>query len=151
MKNFNLNQNKQDIEKLIITKNYSKPMSSYKNKQPHVTVVEKIQKRTGNIISLGTRIPYIIIKGKGLFVDRAEDPSYIIEKKLPIDIDYYLKKQLLPPIKRIFECFELENIFDEDISQKKLFENSNKILNKKNKKKLIEKNSISFQRSIFDF
>lgn len=151
LKNFNLNQNKQGIEKLIITKNYSKPISSYKNKQPHVTVVEKIQKRTGNIISLGTRIPYIIIKGKGLFVDRAEDPSYIIEKKLPIDIDYYLKKQLLPPIKRIFECFELENIFDEDISQKKLFENSNKILNKKNKKKLIEKNSISFQKSIFDF
>lgn len=151
LKNFNLSQNKQGIEKLIITKNYSKPISSYKNKQPHVTVVEKIQKRTGNIISLGTRIPYIIIKGKGLFVDRAEDPSYIIEKKLPIDIDYYLKKQLLPPIKRIFECFELENIFDEDISQKKLFENSNKILNKKNKKKLIEKNSISFQKSIFDF
>ena len=151
LKNFNLNQDKQDINKLIITKNYSKPISSYKNKQPHVTVVEKIQRRTGNIISLGTRIPYIIIKGKGLFVDRAEDPSYIIEKKLPIDIDYYLKKQLLPPIKRIFECFELENIFDEDISQKKLFENSNKILNKKNKKKLIEKNSISFQRSIFDF
>lgn len=151
LKNFNLNQDKQDINKLIITKNYSKPISSYKNKQPHVTVVEKIQRRTGNIISLGTRIPYIIIKGKGLFVDRAEDPSYIIEKKLPIDIDYYLKKQLLPPIKRIFECFELENIFDEDISQKKLFENSNKILNRKNKKKSIEKNNISFQKSIFDF
>lgn len=151
LKNFNLNQDKQDINKLIITKNYSKPISSYKNKQPHVTVVEKIQRRTGNIISLGTRIPYIIIKGKGLFVDRAEDPSYTIEKKLPIDIDYYLKKQLLPPIKRIFECFELENIFDEDISQKKLFENSNKILNRKNKKKSIEKNNISFQKSIFDF
>ena len=152
LKNFNLNKNKKDIEKLIITKNYSKDITFYKNKQPHVTVVEKIQKRNGDIIPLGTRIPYVIIKGKGLFVDRAEDPSYIIEKNLPIDIDYYLNKQLLPPIKRILECFGLENIFDKDIYQKKLIENEKDYSIKKIKKSLNEKKiETILQKSIFDF
>jgi hypothetical protein len=36
--------------------------------------------------------------------DRAEDPEYVKEHGLQIDIDYYINKQILPPILRIFEA-----------------------------------------------
>lgn len=37
------------------------------------------------------------------FCERAEDPTYIKEKNLQIDVDYYIGKQILPPILRLFE------------------------------------------------
>jgi DNA polymerase I len=53
----------------------------------------------------------VIIRGKNnrrnkeLFVDRAEDPSYVLENKMPLDTEYYVEKQILPPVLRIFETF----------------------------------------------
>jgi len=56
-------------------------------------------------------VPFVIIRGKTsrknkeLFVDRAEDPQYVLEKNIPLDTEYYIEKQILPPILRIFESF----------------------------------------------
>jgi DNA polymerase I len=59
--------------------------------------------------SIGDRVPFIIIKGKSggkrqkdLFVNRAENPNYIIKHGIKIDTEYYINKQLLPPLLRIF-------------------------------------------------
>ena len=62
------------FEDLILTRQYTKKVESYKNRQPHITVIEKSRKR-GIIANVGDRIPFVIIAGKGLFVDRAEDPD----------------------------------------------------------------------------
>lgn len=157
VQSFNSKENKTFIEQLILTKNYSKSMDLYKNKQPHITVVKKIYKRTGQIIPLGTRIPYVIVFGKELFVERAEDPNYVLKNNILIDVNYYVNKQLLPPIERIFDCLGINNklIINENFNQKKLFDFENKeLILKKNKKKkeLTKINKIEFtQKSILDF
>ena len=111
------------IEKLVLTRTLTRRTDSYKNKQPHLTVVENQKKRTGIIPSIGTRIPFVIVAGKGLFVDRAEDPDYVREHNVPIDVDYYVKKQILPPVERILAVFGAEmSSLDFDARQKGLFD-----------------------------
>ena len=53
---------------------------------------------------VGERVPFVIIRGrtsrrnKELFVDRAEDPQHVLEKNIPLDTEYYIEKQILPPV-----------------------------------------------------
>ncbi len=95
------------LEDLTLTRRYTKSPGSYKNKQPHVQLIEKIKKRGGQAPGVGDRVPFVIIQGirSTLFVDRAEDPSYVLEKNMPLDTEYYVEKQILPPVLRIFESF----------------------------------------------
>jgi DNA polymerase I len=99
------------LEELTLTRRYTKSTGSYKNKQPHIQLVEKIRERGGQVPSVGDRVPFVIIKGKSsrknkaLFVDRAEDPAFVLENNMPLDTEYYENKQILPPVLRIFESF----------------------------------------------
>jgi DNA polymerase I len=99
------------IEDLTLTRRYTKSPGSYKNKQPHIQLVEKIRERGGTVPGVGDRVPFVIIQGKRgkkskeLFVNRAEDPAYVLEKNVPLDTEYYVEKQILPPVLRIFESF----------------------------------------------
>lgn len=92
------------FDDLILTRQYTKKAESYKNRQPHISVVDKLKSR-GIIANVGDRIPFVILAGKGMFVERAEDPEYAKEKKLPLDVDYYVNKQILPPVERILSDF----------------------------------------------
>ena len=111
IQNLNLTDDPEILEELTLTRRYTKSTSSYKNKQPHIQLVEKIKKRGGQVPGVGDRVPFVIVKGKSsrknkaLFVDRAEDPSYVLEKNIPLDTEYYVEKQILPPVLRIFESF----------------------------------------------
>lgn len=115
------------IDDLTMTRMFSKKATSYKNKQPHLTVAEKIERRTGSPPPVGERIPFVIVAGKDMFVNRAEDPEYVRENNIPIDVDYYIKKQLLPPVERILGVFgvDIANL-DYDSKQKGLFDFSDK-------------------------
>ena len=111
------------IESLVLTRKLTRKKESYKNKQPHLTVAENLKKRTGIMPSIGTRIPFVITAGRGLFVDRAEDPDYVRENNVPIDVDYYIKKQILPPVERIFGVFGTKRLaLDFDSKQKGIFD-----------------------------
>ncbi len=92
------------FEDLILTRQYTKKTESYKSRQPHITVVEKLERR-GIMVNVGERIPFVILAGNGLFVERAEDPEYAKEKNLTLDVDYYINKQILPPVERILVDF----------------------------------------------
>jgi DNA polymerase I len=111
IQNMNLSLDPTILEDLTLTRRYTKGIGSYKNKQPHVQLVEKIKKRGGHVPGVGDRVPFVIIQGKRgskskeLFVNRAEDPDYVLEKNLPLDTDYYIDKQILPPVLRILESF----------------------------------------------
>ncbi len=123
VRNLDPAKDSQMIESLILTRTLTRRTDSYKNKQPHLTVAEKIKERTGAAPSIGTRIPFVITAGKGLFVDRAEDPDYVREHNVPIDVDYYIKKQILPPVERILEVFGVKiSSLDFDSKQKGLFD-----------------------------
>lgn len=147
------------FEDLVLTKNFSKSPKSYKNKQPHLTVVENIQRRTGVRPSIGERIPFVIIAGKGLFVDRAEDPDYVRENNVPLDVDYYIQKQMLPPVERILSVFGVDMAtLNHDSKQKGLFDFDSSVEeNTPALKKVIRTKEVSTnedqktQSSLFDF
>lgn len=111
IQNLDLSEDPEILGDLTLTRRYTKSTASYKNKQPHIQLVEKIKKRGGQVPGVGDRVPFVIIRGrnsrrnKELFVDRAEDPQYVLEKNLPLDTEYYVEKQILPPVLRIFETF----------------------------------------------
>ncbi len=90
------------LNDLILTKKLSK--REYKSKQAHLIVADKIFKRTGTKLHIGDRIPFVIISANGkLFADKAEDPDYAVEHKLKLDTNYYIDKQILPPITRLLD------------------------------------------------
>ena len=46
---------------------------------------------------------YVIIKtGGDKNYEKSEDPLYVLENSLPIDVKYYLDQQLTKPLERIF-------------------------------------------------
>jgi len=99
------------IKKLVVTKTMTKRAEGYVGIQPHAELVKKIKKRTpAECPGVGDRIGYVIVKGPELLSKRAEDPLYIIEKKLPIDSKYYIENQLLPPLERIFIALGISKI-----------------------------------------
>ena len=69
--------------------------------------------------SLGTRVPYVIVRGEGSVNERAEDPEYVkLAKEIRVDTKYYVDQQLRKPIRGIVESFpecykSLEKVFDE--------------------------------------
>lgn len=143
LKNIDFNENPEMMDLLILTKNYSKKSSNYKNKQPHTSVVEKIQKRTGVETPIGTRVPFVIVAGKGLFADRAEDPKYVIENNLPLDVDYYINKQILPPVVRILEVLGVDENMIEGYQQTGLFDFASKPAPAKTSENKTTKNNVS--------
>jgi len=123
VRNIDVQKDSEIIDDLILTRMFSKSKKSYKNKQPHLTVIEKLKTRTGMAPSIGERIPFVIIAARGLFVDRAEDPDYVREHNIPLDVDYYIKKQILPPVERILGVFGVDMAtLDFDSKQKGLFD-----------------------------
>ena len=97
-----LKNNRIPIEKLMITKGISKKEDEYKGIQPHIELIKRMKQRgIRNLPGIGDRISYVIVKGTGLVSQRAEDPKYVLENNLEIDVKYYIETQLLPPLERI--------------------------------------------------
>ncbi|MDI9616204.1 MAG: DNA-directed DNA polymerase [Methanothrix sp.] len=109
LRDMDIRRDRELLDDLVLTRRFTKDASSYKNKQPHIQLVEKMRRRGGRVPAVGDRVAFIIVKGgkKTLFVDRAEDPEYAVENNLPVDTEYYIEKQLLPPVLRLFMPFDV--------------------------------------------
>lgn len=98
-------QNQIDISLLVITKALGKK-ADYKTRAAHVELAERMMKRDpGSAPKVGDRVPYVIIekeKNAQAYM-KSEDPIYVLEHNLTIDVDWYLEHQLRGPIERIFE------------------------------------------------
>lgn len=96
-------QNRVDLSQLVITKAYSK--HEYDGKQAHVELAKRMKKRdAGSAPTLGDRVAYVIINSSSTKnYEKSEDPLYVLENSLPIDVKYYLENQLSNPLMRIFE------------------------------------------------
>jgi hypothetical protein len=108
--------NRIDISKLVITKGLSKTKDAYESggtSPVHLQVAEKIKKRaheTGEVIpGTGDRVPFVMLAPltkKGKFAEKTselgEDPLYTLKNGAPVDIDYYMYKQLWPAVVRVF-------------------------------------------------
>lgn len=96
-------------EKLTIVKGVTRSLDAYDGIQPHIELAKKMQKRDpATSPKVGDRVGYVIVRGKDLLSRRAEDPEYVRQNGLQLDVEYYLNSQLLPPIERIFEVLGIE-------------------------------------------
>lgn len=91
--------NRVDISQLIITKAITKKSedeedeedgpkkNSYKVRQAHVELAEKMKKQNGEGPHIGDRIPYVIIQGTrgSKTYENAEDPIVVLNENKPID------------------------------------------------------------------
>ena len=97
---------KVDIKEFILSKTLR---VGYKNDNlPHLQVARKIEDRNGpgSGPKSGERVPFVFVQTKGkkdLGSTKAEDPTYVTEQGLKIDLLYYLKHQLESPVVSLFE------------------------------------------------
>lgn len=106
-----------DMSKFVITKGLSKTAKQYEaggTKQQHVELAKRIAKRartTGEMIpDTGDRVPYVMTSGVGRkggknttkSCELAEDPLYAQQNGVPIDRNYYVEKQVIPAVLRVF-------------------------------------------------
>ena len=97
---------KVDIKEFILSKTLR---VGYKNDNlPHLQVARKIEDRNGpgSGPKSGERVPFVFVQTKGkkdLGSTKAEDPAYVTEQGLKIDLLYYLKHQLESPVVSLFE------------------------------------------------
>lgn len=90
------------LEDLALTRNYNKKASEFKAKPAHIRMIERMEKRGEPLPGLGDRISFYIMSGWESFADRAETLDYIRRAGREIDSDYYVEKQLVPPLSRLF-------------------------------------------------
>ncbi len=89
------------INEMVIQTQLRKDIKDYEQIGPHVKVAERMKNR-GIPVSSGTIINYVIIEGEGMIRDRArllnecKDEDY--------DSEYYIKNQIIPSVKMIFEA-----------------------------------------------
>jgi len=90
------------ISELIIWKSLTKPIEKYEVNAPHVSAAKKL-KEQGYRPTLGHKIGYIIIKGKGRLFEKAI--PYNMASLNDVDIDYYVENQILAAAMRILQEF----------------------------------------------
>ena len=87
--------------------------SDYKTRQPHVEVRNKIRKRApASEPQNGDRVQFLIVKGPGLLCEKAEDPVFVTENKIPVDFAYYFEHQLQKPVCDLLEPLVGAKAFD---------------------------------------
>ncbi|KAF6158904.1 hypothetical protein GIB67_012321 [Kingdonia uniflora] len=75
----------------------TKTGEGYAVKQAHNELAERMRKRdAATAPTIGDRVPYVIIKAaKGAKAyEKSEDPIYVLENNMPIDVQYYLENQI---------------------------------------------------------
>ena len=98
-------------EKLLMSKQLA---SEYKVPQPHVTVRNKMRERTpGSEPQQGDRVAFVIVKGDGKMFEKAEDPVWVRDNKVPLDYQYYFTNQFKKPVQDLLEpLVSADLIFD---------------------------------------
>lgn len=133
--------------------------ADYKNdKQPHLYVAKKLAARRGFPVPSGTRVPYVFVEDLDhpdrLQAERAEDPSYVEEQGLALDLLYYLEHQVSSPMCALLELLvpDPANAVFEDPTVKPLLDHLKKRRDDAVKKyKRIRKNQANNQLEITRF
>ena len=124
-------EGKISVDKLTIYKTLTRKISSYETKQAHVMAAERALTSSSRIVyEVGSKIPYVIIKGAGKTSDRAF-PVDVIERSAgdeitaegrtyQVDSSYYVQHQLIPVAHRVLQLFGYDLSSFDDMRQKTL-------------------------------
>lgn len=105
----NLREGRVGIEDLVQSAQI-KDLASYKTKVAAVVVAKKMEARNpGNGPKAGDRVPFLVTRGDktkksqpAKRIERVEDPLYVLNNDVPIDYEYYVEKQMMKPLLRLF-------------------------------------------------
>jgi len=100
-----LREHKVPYRDLIIWKTLSRPVEKYKVNAPHIEAA-RILKKLGWGLTVGDQIGYVITRGSGRLYERAK--PYVLASPQDVDVEYYIKKQVLPAALRILSMFDVK-------------------------------------------
>ncbi|HDS46164.1 MAG TPA: DNA polymerase [Methanomicrobia archaeon] len=119
------------LDELVIHKTLTRRIDGYETKQAHVVAATRAAASSARIVyEVGSKIPYVIIKGSGKTSDRAF-PVDIIERSngielyadgqdYQIDSEYYIRHQIIPVAHRVLQLFGYERSSFEEGAQRTL-------------------------------
>jgi DNA polymerase I len=90
---------------VVIRTQLSRDLSEYANAGPHVAAAQRMQE-LGQQVGTGTRIQYVVTKGKGRIKDKVKLPEETTQQDY--DADYYVNNQILPGVEKLFEVFGID-------------------------------------------
>lgn len=90
------------LKSCIIWKTLTKPIEEYRVRIPHVEAAKKLAV-AGWHVTVGDKVAYVIVKGKGPLFQRAR--PYHEAKPEDLDVEYYVESQVKPAAMRILEGF----------------------------------------------
>lgn len=96
--------NQVNMSELLMSKTLSMPPEKYANPQPHSVLALKMTRRDPSTAPVvGERVPFVMIgSGVDSIAELAEDPLYALEHEIPINVRYYIERQLKKPLERLF-------------------------------------------------
>lgn len=97
-----LRAGKIDITKLVIWKTLTRPIDQYAVEPPHVAAAKRLM-RAGYKVEVGDKVGYVVARGTGKISDRAV--PYIMADPRNVDVEYYVKHQIIPAALRILRYF----------------------------------------------
>jgi DNA polymerase elongation subunit (family B) len=100
-----LQANRLPLHDVIITTALTKEIGSYESIGPHVAAAQRMKDR-GTEVGAGTRITYVVIKGKGRIRDNVRLPEEITQADY--DGEYYVEHQVVPAVEKIFEVVGID-------------------------------------------
>ena len=96
-------RNKQiPLKDLVIWEELTRKPEEYKVRTAHVEVAKKMMEE-GWEVSVGDKIGYVIVRGQGKLYERAV--PYFKAEYDRLDLDYYIKKQIIPVAARVLKVF----------------------------------------------
>lgn len=98
-----LKEGKVPIHKLIIWKTVSKRLEDYEVEAPHIAAA-KMLVQMGYDVAKGEKVGYIVCKGGEKVAARAK-PYILVSSYDEVDVDYYIRKQVIPAAMRILGYF----------------------------------------------
>ncbi len=99
-------ERKVSLKQMIIRTQLKKPLNEYKAITPHVVAARRMQEKEIPI-DPGSLIQYYIAETKGK-KKLVRDQVKLVEEEGKYDIEYYLKRQLLPAVENIMQVFNID-------------------------------------------
>lgn len=89
-------------EKVVITTQLQKEISSYESYGPHVAAAQRM-KDQGIPAGPGSIIRYVVVQGSDRIRDRVKLPEEVREGEY--DAEYYINNQIVPAVEKLFDVF----------------------------------------------
>jgi len=98
-------QGRVPLDDLVVTRGYKRAEDYKSTDLIQFRLAKKMEKRVRFEMTPNTRVDFVVTKGTEPQFMRGETPEIVKAYRLPIDTEYYLKKQLAEPMAKVLQFF----------------------------------------------